>query len=56
MRIFCVSAMGLVDSGRPAGPSGLAMALASFLPCSYLYFFFYSYLRSFAVRPGEASV
>jgi hypothetical protein len=51
--------MGSVDSGRPVGPESPAVALASslpsFLPHSYYYFFFYSYLRSFAVRPGEAS-
>lgn len=38
-----------------SGPSLFARALASSCLYSFFYFFFYSYRRSFADRPGEAS-
>jgi hypothetical protein len=53
----------LTVDARPGSPIALAVILPAFLSAlraSYLYsnfyFFFYSYRRSFAVRPGEASV
>lgn len=55
MNIFGVGAAGFTFSGEPAELSGSARAFASgpLLPRSY--FYFYSYPRSFADRPGEAS-
>jgi hypothetical protein len=58
-----MSIVGVMDesggalSGVATQARGPGLLASSSLPfsCSRLYFFFYSYLRSFAVRPGEAS-
>jgi hypothetical protein len=53
MNASTVYGSGLAYSGSPSARLSAVAALS--LPSSYFFFYFYSYPRSFADRPGEAS-
>jgi hypothetical protein len=56
MEIADSASLGASDGNGGGSPrAGRASFLRASYLNSYLYFFFYSYRRSFAVRPGEVS-